>query len=93
MLEAAACGLAMVGTRVGYLADWTPTRAVTVDAQDPAALAAALESVLLDPNRRESLAAAAQAWTRSHDADWTADAFTRLYHELGTTSDQPLGAS
>ena len=92
VLEAAACGLATVGTRVGYLADWTPARAVTVHAQDPNALATALESVLLDPNKRASLAAAAQAWTRSYDADWTADAFTHLYHELGTPSDQPLRA-
>src|SRR5205814_2229462 len=39
ILEAAAAGLATVGTAVGYVADWDPERAVAVPVQNPAALA------------------------------------------------------
>ena len=28
------------------------------------------------------IAGAARAWTLAHDADWTAEQFDRLYHEL-----------
>src|SRR5262249_42029250 len=35
MLEAACAGLATVGTRVGYVADWDPDRAVAVPVADP----------------------------------------------------------
>jgi glycosyltransferase involved in cell wall biosynthesis len=85
VLEAAACGVAAVGTHVGYLADWTPARAVTVPTQDPHALARAIESLLRDPKKRDSLAAAAEAWTRSHDADWSTDQFANLYKRAATT--------
>jgi glycosyltransferase involved in cell wall biosynthesis len=84
VLEAAACGLATVGTRVGYLADWTPARSSTVVPRDSMALAHAIRGVLRDPARRMSLASAAAAWTRSHDADWTADQFAELYQQAAT---------
>ena len=35
VLEAAACGVPVVGTAVGYIADWAPERAVAVPARDP----------------------------------------------------------
>ena len=49
ILEAAAAGLATVGTAVGYVADWHPDRAVAVPVQDPAALANAIGDLLQDP--------------------------------------------
>jgi hypothetical protein len=67
-----------VGTNVGYVADFHPNRAAAVPARNPQALADALR----DRERRRQLAAAAQAWTLRHDADWTAEAFDRLYHEV-----------
>jgi glycosyltransferase involved in cell wall biosynthesis len=63
VLEAAACGLATVGTCVGYLADWSPDRAVTVAPGDPLALADAIASLLADPSKRHRLASAAREWT------------------------------
>jgi glycosyltransferase involved in cell wall biosynthesis len=78
-LEAAASGVPLVGTRVGYLADWTPDRAVTVPTGDPAALADAVCGLLADEAHRRRLAAAAREWTLEHDADWTAAAFDDLY--------------
>jgi glycosyltransferase involved in cell wall biosynthesis len=85
VLEAAACGLATVGTAVGHVTDLAaldPPGAVAVAPQDPSALAAAAVGVLADPVRQASLAAAALAWTRAHDADATAGRFSSLYAAL-----------
>jgi glycosyltransferase involved in cell wall biosynthesis len=82
ILEAAAAGLATVGTAVGYVADWHPERALAVPVHDPAALAIAIGELLHDPKRRERIAAAARAWTLAHDADWTAQQFERIYREV-----------
>jgi glycosyltransferase involved in cell wall biosynthesis len=81
VLEAASTGLATVGTAVGYVADWTPDRAVAVPVGDAAALADAIVALLHDPSRRQRIASAARAWTIAHDADWTAQQFERAYAE------------
>jgi glycosyltransferase involved in cell wall biosynthesis len=84
LLEAAACGVPVVGTAVGYIAEWVPERAVAVPVQDPVALASAMRELLLDRARRERLAAAARQWTLAHDADWTSQEVDRLYTTLVT---------
>jgi glycosyltransferase involved in cell wall biosynthesis len=81
VLEAAACGVPTVGTTVGYIADWTPDRAVGVPVNDAAALADAVVALLDDPARRTRLATAARAWVLEHDADWTAHEIQRVYRE------------
>jgi glycosyltransferase involved in cell wall biosynthesis len=81
VLEAAASGLPTVGTVVGYVADWSPERALGVPNDDADALAAAISDLLADRGRRERMAAAARAWTLAHDADWTAAQFARIYEE------------
>jgi glycosyltransferase involved in cell wall biosynthesis len=86
-LEAAASGVPVVGTNVGYLDDWSPSRAIAVPVGDPAALADAIISLLADPERRRALAEAAREWVSAHDADWTAARFTALYRELQVTRD------
>jgi glycosyltransferase involved in cell wall biosynthesis len=83
VLEAAASGVASVGTHVGYLADWSPARAVTVAPGDHVALARAINDLLADPARRARLAAAAREWTLAHDADFTAQRFEELYRSAG----------
>jgi glycosyltransferase involved in cell wall biosynthesis len=82
VLEAAAAGLATVGTKVGYVADWAPERAVAVPVGEPEALANAIVDLLQDPGRRERTASAARDWTLAHDADWTADRFDRIYRDV-----------
>ena len=84
VLEAAACGLPVVGTAVGYIADWSPARAVAVPPQDAVALANAAEQLLIDGERRRHLAIKAREWVADHDADWTSDEFERLYARLIT---------
>lgn len=59
VLEAALCGLPLVGTDVGLLADFAPDSAVAVEVGDDAALAGAFGSVR-DARARRSLALAAQ---------------------------------
>ena len=82
LLEAATCGVPVVGSSVGYLADWSPDAATGVEPGNPQALARAIEALLLNPVRRHAQAAAAARWARQHDADWTASAFEALYHEV-----------
>jgi glycosyltransferase involved in cell wall biosynthesis len=84
VLEAAACGVPVVGTAVGYVADWAPERAVAVPVQNPAALATALRRLLLNRDERERLAVAARQWTVAHDADWTSQEMDHVYATLKT---------
>jgi glycosyltransferase involved in cell wall biosynthesis len=86
VLEAAASGLATVGTSVGYVADWHPDRAIAVPVQDSDALANAIADLLREPSRRARLASAAREWTLLHDADWTAAQFERIYDEVARRS-------
>lgn len=82
VMEAAACGLAIVGTRVGYVADWAPEAAVAVDPQDGAALAAAIGEVLADDIRRAELGSNARGLAASHDVGWTVEQLEQLYQSL-----------
>ena len=82
MLEAGAAGLPVLGTRVGYVADWAPDGAEALDDASPAQLARAIERLLADPLRRADLARHALAFVRDHDVEWSAVALERLYEEL-----------
>jgi glycosyltransferase involved in cell wall biosynthesis len=83
-LEAAASGLPIVGTEVGYIADWAGERAAAVSPHEPARLADAIANLIADPSRRARLAASARDWVLRHDADWTAGEHDRLYQELAS---------
>lgn len=79
VLEAAASGVPVVGTAVGYVNDWARMRAVAVPAGDSRGLADAIAELLQDPERRTRLAAAARTWAAAYDADWTATRFEEVY--------------
>jgi glycosyltransferase involved in cell wall biosynthesis len=81
LLEAASAGVPVVGSAVGYVADWAPDRAVAVSPGHHGELANAIVGLLNDPERRTALSTAAAAWARRHDADWTAKQFEDLYVE------------
>jgi glycosyltransferase involved in cell wall biosynthesis len=80
-LEAACAGVATIGTRVGYIADWDGERALAVPIGDAEALANGILALLADPDRRARLAAAARAWALEHSAEWTATAFEAIYRD------------
>ncbi len=82
VLEAAAAGLPVMGTPVGYVADWAPERAVRVQGSSPGELADSIAALLHDPLRRRRLAASGLEFARAHDADHTAENFGKMYSEL-----------
>lgn len=82
VLEAAAAGVPVIGTRAGYIADWSPDRATAIDAPDPVLLARTIRALLADSARAGATAARAQAWTHAHDVDWSAAQFQKLYRSI-----------
>ena len=84
VLEAAASGVPVAGTAVGYIAEWAPELAAAVPTRDPAALASAVRDLLENRDRRENHARLARQWTLAHDADWTSQQFDHLYATLAT---------
>ena len=84
VLEAAASGVATVGTLAGYVADWARTKAVAVGDAIPESFADAILALHADPDRRRSIAAAAKTFAIAHDATFAASRFDRLYRSLKT---------
>lgn len=83
-LEAAACGLPIVGTPAGALADLAPDAAVTSPVGDPIRLAQAIVSVLGDPARLRDLGQAARARVeQTYSLEAVAPRFELLYHDAG----------
>ena len=80
-----ACGVPVVGSGVGYLADWSPDAATAVPPGSPQALADAIERILADPERRRATADAAHRWSAAHDVDSTARQFEALYRRVAST--------
>ena len=82
VLEAAAAGVPVVGTLAGYVADWSPTKAMALGDAIPESLADAILTLHADPDRRRSMAALARTFSIARDATWTAAQFDKLYRSL-----------
>ncbi|GAA1586408.1 glycosyltransferase family 1 protein [Actinomadura kijaniata] len=78
VLEAMACGAPVLTTRRGPLPE-VGGDAVAYTEPDPAGIAAALESLVVDPDRRRELAAAAVARSREFSWEESARAHLRSY--------------
>jgi glycosyltransferase involved in cell wall biosynthesis len=81
VLEAAAASLPIVGTNVGYVADWAPHAAFAVPVDDAEALARGITAMLRNP-ARDAMAAKAHELVTTHDVGWTANALEALYGGL-----------
>lgn len=86
VLEAAAAGIAVIGTRAGYVADWAPERAITVDPPTAEVMADAIVALHRDPARANAIAHNAKAWVLDRDAYWVAARFETLYRETASRS-------
>ena len=86
VLEAAAAGVPVIGTRAGYVADWAPTRAMAIDLVNADAMADAIVGMHRDPARANAMAEAARAWALERDASWVAAKFENLYRETAGRS-------
>jgi len=82
VIEAAAAGLPIVGTDVGFIADWAPAMAAATPIGDADALADALCRLLASREERERMASQAQDWVRARASVEANDAFVRLYEEV-----------
>jgi len=84
VLEALACGTPVVASRVGGIQEQVHNETgILVEPGDPAALAAAIESLLADPSRRQRMSAAAAEDARVRfSVDCQIDAYLALHVEL-----------
>lgn len=84
ILEAMAAGLPIVATSVGDVPQVvTPDTGLIVPPQQPAALAAALNTLLADPARRTTLGRAARARvTQEYSAEVWLDRLAEVYREV-----------
>lgn len=84
ILEAQACGLAVIATRVGGNPDLVaPDRGVLVPPRDAARLADSIESLLRDADARARMGSAARAHVLAHHSLASmACAYAALYREL-----------
>jgi len=79
VLEAAACGVPCVGTRVGVVPELAPEAAAVVDVGDVPALANGLEGLLGDERRRTSMGQAAASIVNDR---FSLEKSTRAFREL-----------
>ena len=82
VLEAAAAGVPAVGTLAGYVADWSPTKAMGINDATPESLAEGILTLYVNAEHRQSIAAMARAFSMAHDARWSAAQFDKLYASL-----------
>jgi len=85
-LEAAVAGVPTVGTAVGHIAEWSPDAALAVPCREPAALGAAIATLLDDEDLRLSIAAAAQRNAALEDADHSVRGFDAIYRRVAATA-------
>lgn len=84
VLEAAAAGLPVIGTRAGYVADWASRRALAIT--DAPELAAALTALHADPSTASAMAARAQKWSTANNVAAMTAKFDALYREAAGSS-------
>ncbi len=83
LLEAAACGVSAIGTRVGALPELEPDAAVGCEPGDPEAMAAAMAALLDAPDRLTTMGAAARRRVESdYSLETCVERFRSLYAEL-----------
>jgi glycosyltransferase involved in cell wall biosynthesis len=90
VLEAAACGLPIVGTRVGVVPELAPDAAQVVEVGDTGGLAEAIGDLLDDPTHLRQMGQAARAAVEAeYSLERCVMRFRELYQALAATGGQP----
>jgi len=82
VLEAALVGVPTVATAVGHIVEMAPDAAVSVPIGSAMELAAGINQLIDNEDRRLSIAAAALDWAIVHDAEFTVREFEAMYSEF-----------
>ena len=82
VLESAAAGIPILGTRVGYVSDWAGSGARAIDNPTRESLASEILALLNNPADRRKLSAEGRSFAQRHDADYTAAEFDRIYRAV-----------
>ncbi len=83
VLEAAACGLPVVGTAVGVVAELAPQAGIAVPVGSAAGLADGISSLLRDrPRRLEMGQRALERVKKSYDLQVSTDRFEKIYQQI-----------
>jgi glycosyltransferase involved in cell wall biosynthesis len=82
VIEAMSCGVVVVGTRVGIIADLENECCIAVDPGDADALADKILSMANDQEACLRLRERALDWTRQHDLDSVVESYSHLYEAL-----------
>ncbi|MDJ0837289.1 MAG: glycosyltransferase family 4 protein [Acidobacteriota bacterium] len=80
--EAMTAGVPVCATRVGLAADLDGSAVTAVPVGDHQTLAEEATALVTHETAWQNQREAGLAWSRDHDAAWTADRFARLYGEL-----------
>ncbi|HEV8539326.1 MAG TPA: glycosyltransferase family 4 protein [Bacteroidota bacterium] len=80
--EAAASGVVVCGTEVGYIYDHANTWALASKVRDHRSLASLVIKLVENPSLYRDLQQRAHQWVLSHDVDWTVAQYETLYHQL-----------
>jgi len=82
--EAAAAGVAICGTSVGLISDFSPDKAIAIDSYDADIIAAEVVQLAKDTERLTSLRTSAFQWAKKHDLDWTVSQISQVYNTLSS---------
>jgi len=82
LLEAMACGLPCIATRVGGIPALLGEAGILVERRDPDAIADAVEGLAGDPGARRTLGNRAAELASRHGSDAQAERYARLYRTL-----------
>jgi glycosyltransferase involved in cell wall biosynthesis len=84
VLESAAAGIPILGTRVGYVSDWAGSRARAIDTLTRESLASEIMALLDDQPACQKLMIEARSFARQFDTDYTVAEFDRVYRDVSS---------
>ncbi len=88
VVEAAASGVLVTGSRTGLLADFGDALALTAVAGDYEALATKILDTVRHPERYDHMRRASLTWAQAHDESWSVSQYVSLYDHLSSSGER-----